>query len=303
MDSSEQNESQPGQQNDYFQVRLELAGSLRSGKQRSDVNQRESSNSRRIRSNGGQTNDETGLVTEIIDASVQNQAGNQALDISSQAVDQSVIECGERRRSYITATTPIRRMTDNHEENSPTAYDPKRMPRTLGASSFTMTVLRAQGIRTQIRKISGNIEEYIEDIKEMEAEGTVESNHFFKRWEESNREFNRIEELKNQHEELVSQVRLMCGYLISTGTEETKSDATEELARIETAETDVDTRVKEFKKKNKKYLVGKKRKATEQTVEDDQTRNAARGINSNWYLQMAGKMEPEGTLKNNAGLT
>ena len=50
-------------------------------------------------------------------------------------------------------------------------------------------------------------------------------------------------------------------------------------------------------------MVGKKRKATEQTVEDDQTRNAARGINSNWYLQMAGKMEPEGTLKNNAGLT
>ena len=77
MDNSEQNESQPGQQNDYFQVRLELAGSLRSGKIRSGVSQRESSNSRRIsRSNGGQINDETGLVTEIIEASVQHQVEN-----------------------------------------------------------------------------------------------------------------------------------------------------------------------------------------------------------------------------------
>ena len=179
---SEQSESQPGQQSNYFQVRLELAGSLRSGRIRSDVNQRESSNSRRIsRSNEGQISDETGLVTEIIEASVQHQVENQALNISSQAVDQSVSECEERRRSYPAATSPARRMADNPEETSPTAYDPKRMPRTIGASSFTMTVLRAQGLRTQIRKISGNIEEYIEDIKEMEAEGTVESNHFFKR--------------------------------------------------------------------------------------------------------------------------
>ena len=123
------------------------------------------------------------------------------MNISGQAVDQSVVECEERRRSPpadpTVATSPTRRMANPPEVTSPTAYDPKCMPRTIGASSFTMTVLRAQGLRTQIRKISGNIEEYIEDIKEMETEGTVESNHFFKRWEESNREFNRIEDLYN----------------------------------------------------------------------------------------------------------
>ena len=93
---------------------------------------------------------------------------------------------------------------------SPTVFDGKTMPRTVGASSFTMTVLKAQGLKTRITKISGNIEEYIEDIKEMEADGTTDSNHYFKRWEESNREFNRIEDLKAEHEDLVAQVRLMC---------------------------------------------------------------------------------------------
>ena len=139
-------------------------------------------------------------------------------------------------------------------------FDGKTMPRTVGASSFTMTVLKAQGLKTRITKITGNIEEYNEDIKEMEADGTTDSNHYFNRWEESNREFNRIEELKAEHEDLVSQVRLMCGYLVTNGTVETKSDAEAAIVDIDEAEKEVDTKVREFKKKNKKYLVGKKEK-------------------------------------------
>ena len=73
---------------------------------------------------------------------------------------------------------------------SPTVFDGKTMPRTVGASSFTMTVLKAQGLKKRITKITGNIEEYIEDIKEMEADNTTDSNHYYKRWEESNRELN-----------------------------------------------------------------------------------------------------------------
>merc|ERR1712215_266220 len=100
----------------------------------------------------------------------------------------------------------------------------------------------------------------------------------------------------------------MCGFMMTTGNEEgtvatkTKSDAKAALENIEKAERDVDTTVRDFKQKNKKYLIGKKRKATTQAV-DGQARNAAQGVNSNWYLQMAAKMEPEGTLKNNSGLT
>ena len=48
---------------------------------------------------------------------------------------------------------------------SPTVFDGKTMPRTVGASSFTMTVLKAQGIKRRITRTTGNIEEYIEDIK------------------------------------------------------------------------------------------------------------------------------------------
>ena len=62
-------------------------------------------------------------------------------------------------------TSPTRRMSNPVEITSPTVFDGKRMPRTVGASSFTMTVLKAQGLKTRIIKISGNIEEYIEDIK------------------------------------------------------------------------------------------------------------------------------------------
>merc|ERR1711895_165355 len=80
---------------------------------------------------------------------------------------------------------------------------------------------------------------------EMEAEGTTDSNHYFKRWEESNREFNRIEDLKAEHEDLVAQVRLMCGYLVNNGTGDTKSDAEAALVDIEEAEKEVDTKVRE----------------------------------------------------------
>ena len=163
---SEQSERQLGQQSNYFQVRPELAGSLRSGRIRPDVNQQESSNGRLISGSAEcRISDETGLVTGIIEAPLQQQAENQTFNISGQAVDQSVVECEERRMSPpvdpTIVTSPTRRMPNPVEITSPTAYDENRMPRTVGASSFTMTVLRAQGLRTQIVKISGNIEEYI----------------------------------------------------------------------------------------------------------------------------------------------
>ena len=179
--------------------------------------------------------------------------------------------------------------------SSPTVFDGKTMPRTLGASSFIMTVLKAQGIKGRITKITGNIEEYIEDIKEMEADGTTDSDYYFKRWEESNREFNRIEDLKTEHEELVSQLRLMCGYLVINGTEEIKRSAKASLLEIQEAENEVDKTVREFKKKNKKYLLGKNREGT--------TQNTNQVRNINLHLQMASKIEPEGILKKNSGLT
>ena len=68
---SEQIERQLGQQSNYFQVRSELAGSLRSGRIRPDLtDQQESSINGRIISGTAecQISDETGLVTGIIEA-------------------------------------------------------------------------------------------------------------------------------------------------------------------------------------------------------------------------------------------
>ena len=45
-------------------------------------------------------------------------------------------------------------------------------------------------------KLSENIEGYIEEIKELEPEESSkaeESEYFLKRWDETNREFNRVE--------------------------------------------------------------------------------------------------------------
>ena len=172
-----------------------------------------------------------------------------------------------------------------------------------------MVVLKAHSLRTQIAKISENIEIYIEEIKEMEAEdNTEESEYFLKRWDEANREFNRVEEIKAEHEGLVAKIRLMCGFMMSTGNEEgtvatkLKSDAKEALDNIEKAEKEVDTNVRQFRKTNRKYLMGKKKKPTTQVTEG-QARDTAPVVNSTWILQMASKMEPEGTLKNDSRLT
>ena len=129
-------------------------------------------------------------------------------------MDQSVVECGERRMSG-PGDGPV-----GQQVTSPTAYSEDNMPRTVEATRFKMVVLKAHCLRTQIAKISENIEVYIEEIKEMEAENITESNYFFKRWDESNREFNRVEELKAEHEGLVAKIRLMCGFMMTTGNEE-----------------------------------------------------------------------------------
>ena len=101
----------------------------------------------------------------------------------------------------------------------------------------------------------------------------------------------------------------MCGYMLSTGHEEgavatkVQGDAKEALDKIEKAEKEVDINVKQFRKANRKYLMGKKKKPTTQVTEGQARAPAPVGINSQWILQMAAKMEPEGTLKNDSRLT
>ena len=59
--------------------------------------------------------------------------------------------------------------------------------------------------------------------------------------------------------------------------------------------------MKKFRVANRTYLVGRKKKQTPQVTESQEEAPVA--INSEWILQMANKMDPEGTLKNNSKLT
>ena len=84
-----------------------------------------------------------------------------------------------------------------------------------------MVVLKAQSLRTQMAKLLENIEGYIEEIKELESEdNTEESEYFLKRWADADRELKKVEEIKAEHEGLVAKIRLMCGFMMSTGHED-----------------------------------------------------------------------------------
>ena len=156
-----------------------------------------------------------------------------------------------------------------------------------------MVVLKAQSLRTQMAKLFENIEGYVEEIKELEPEESSkaeESEYFLKRWADTDREFQKVEEIKAEHEDLVTKVRLMCGYMLSTGHEEgavatkVQGDAKEALDKIEKAEKEVDINVKQFRKANRKYLMGRKKKRTVQVTE--RPTGAPVGISSQWILQM-----------------
>ena len=322
---SDQNQRQPGRQSNYFQVRPELAGSLRSGRLRPDLTEQQvtglinplnqqqvtgvnsplnrrpadcQNTSNELRLTVCQnTSDELGLVTGIIESPSEQQGEGQTCNIIDQAVDQSVVECGERRMSTDPGDGPVGQQGDIM--TSPTTYSEDNMPRTVEATRFKMVVLKAQSLRTQMAKLSENIEGYIEEIKELESEdNTEESEYFLKRWADADREFKKVEEIKAEHEGLVTKIRLMCGFMMSTGHEDgavatkVQGDAKEALDNIEKAEKEVDTNVRQFRKTNRKYLMGKKKKPTTQVTEG-QARAPAPVANSLWILQMATKMEPE----------
>ena len=153
-------------------------------------------------------------------------------------------------------------------EISPTVYSENNMPRTVQASRFIMMVLKAQSLRKQMLKLCENMEECIEDIKELEQEESQkaeESEYYVKRWADVEEQFSKVEEFKTEHEDLVCKIRLMCGFILKQGGEgvvasKIQSDAQEALIDVEKAELEVERIVRKFKKTNKIYLRGRKKK-------------------------------------------
>ena len=97
-------------------------------------------------------------------------------------------------------------------EISPTSYDKNNMPRTIPTSRFVMVVIKAESLRKKMIKLCENMEECIEDIKELEQEESQkaeESEYYVKRWADVEEQFSKVEEYKTEHEDLVCKIRLM----------------------------------------------------------------------------------------------
>ena len=121
------------------------------------------------------------------------------------------------------------------------------MPRTVKASRFVVTVLEAEKWKKKIIKLCEKMEEHIEDIKEAEQEESQneeESPYYVKKWVDLEEQFNKVEEYKTEHEDLVCKIRLMCEFMLKQGGEGARvsnlqNDAQEALIDVEKAEIEV----------------------------------------------------------------
>ena len=159
-------------------------------------------------------------------------------------MDQSLGKCGEGLSGRMSVDQGDGRPQDGQAvEISPTAYDENNMPRTIQTSRFVMVVLKAESLRKKMIKLCENMEECIEDIKELEQEESQkaeESEYYVKRWADVEEQFNKVEEHKTEHEDLVCKIRLMCEFILKQGGEEVvaskiQSDAQEALIDVEKA--------------------------------------------------------------------
>ena len=194
-------------------------------------------------------------------------------------------------------------------EPSPTIYSEDHLPRSVEASRFRAVVVKATGLRTQVHKAFKNMNGMIDEIKEIEQtedENDEDSDYTLNLWRQVGEEFNKLMQNKSAHEDLVAKVRVMCGYMLEGHTELTvatkvQKDAKEALAKIEAAEDGLDKGIKDFKSANRKYIMGKKKKKTQQVAE--KPAGAAGGVSGRWIENIANNMQPEGTLKNDGWLT
>ena len=160
-------------------------------------------------------------------------------------------------------------------EPSPTIYSEDHLSRSVEASRFRAVAVKATGLRTQVHKAFKNMNGMIDEIKEIEQtedENDEDSDYTLNLWRQVGEEFNKLMQNKSAHEDLVAKVRVMCGYMLEGHTELTvatkvQKDAKEALAKIEAAEDGLDKGVKDFKSANRRFIMGKKKKKTQQVVE------------------------------------
>ena len=186
-------------------------------------------------------------------------------------------------------------------EASPTHFDASKLPKTINAGSFRAIVVRAHGYRTQIQKGLSNMDRHIVELEELEKEGDDNESYDFVDglWKEVGDEYIKVKNNRSGHEELISQIRIMCGFIMETRSNlpnaaKILKEAREALDKAEEAEKLIEKSVSEWTKHNRRWIRGKKKKNPEQSDKTPHTEGATSG---RWLETFAKQLQPEGTLK------
>merc|ERR1712215_188323 len=165
-------------------------------------------------------------------------------------------------------------------------------------------VVRAKGYRTQIQKSCSNMDRIITEMEDLEKEedDNDDDDYVCGLWKEVGDEYSKLKTNRSAHQELVAQIRIMCGYMMETqgnlpNAAKIVKDAREALEKVEAAENLLEKNVSDWTKNNRRWVRGKKKKKQEQC---EKTSGAVSG---RWLETLAKQLQPEGTLKNDGVLT
>merc|ERR1711888_539293 len=104
-------------------------------------------------------------------------------------------------------------------EESPTQYDVNHLPRTIEAGRFTGVVTQTQTLMTQIVKGLKNMDKCIAQLIQLENEGEDDSDgeeYIEGLYKEISSENNKVKSKPVEHEDLTSNIRTMCGFIINS---------------------------------------------------------------------------------------
>ena len=284
MTTRANSQTESGSQGNYFLVTPDLAGTHRSGRTRliepelellavGSLNTPPGNQSADCQINSHAQAEQTGLTAAARETDrLPAQVAGQTDQLGVGGVVQLNVQSDSRRSGIMPLVTSE---VDNMErldnvrnppsdgqdaldpevvvmEPSPTMYSENNLPRSVEASRFKAVVVRATGLRTQIQKSFKNMNGIIVEIQEIEKEEEEndEDEYTTKLWKQVSEEYNKLMVNKSAHEDLVAQVRVMCGYMLEgqadlSGSNKVVRDAREALGKIEAAEDGLQKSVKD----------------------------------------------------------
>ena len=116
----------------------------------------------------------------------------------------------------------------------------------------------------------------IEEV-EKEDEENDEDEYTSSLWKQISDEYNKLKVNRSAHEDLVAQIRVMCGYMMESRASLPNSakivkDARDALEKIETAENLLEKNVVDWTTTNRRWIRGKKKKKPAQVCEENNGR-------------------------------